>query len=352
MGIAGPDQGAGGKYLFLPPGHDGDVPDGYFTYRCPTFTNWVVLRALGGVPAMKQTRIYPLAQADSPDENVFVNLAEQVVQHRARQRLLVLRGARRARPGGAGRGARRRAGRPARGDRHRQGPARSHPTTGCGRSSRRPPRSAAAWPGRSPTRRATRTRSSTARGRTLRRRQPRVPARRRTAARRPDPVPLPRHRRHSGHGARPGRRRLRLRLHGPRQPTATCSTARGPTGCTSTPTRRRRTSGPSTSTTPRPARCSRSPSTIYPALASNSGTLQANDDGSHDLYFGPEAPAGQGAELGRDHPRQVLVPALPPLRPAPAVVRPDLAAQRVRAHRLSARVPGQSSGGRPVRGVA
>ena len=34
------------------------------------------------------------------------------------------------------------------------------------------------------------------------------------------------------------------------------------------------------------------PSTPYPALASNTGTVRANEDGSHDLYFGPEAPAG------------------------------------------------------------
>jgi len=34
-------------------------------------------------------------------------------------------------------------------------------------------------------------------------------------------------------------------------------------------------------------------STIHPALASNSGTLHANADGSHDLYFGPEAPSGK-----------------------------------------------------------
>lgn len=27
----GPDHGSGGKYLFLPPGYDGQVPDGYFT---------------------------------------------------------------------------------------------------------------------------------------------------------------------------------------------------------------------------------------------------------------------------------------------------------------------------------
>jgi hypothetical protein len=73
MGIAGPDRGAGGKYLYLPPGYDGEVPQGYYTYRCQTFTNWVVLRALGGVPAMKQTRIYPLAQADGPEENEWID---------------------------------------------------------------------------------------------------------------------------------------------------------------------------------------------------------------------------------------------------------------------------------------
>jgi len=76
MGIAGPDRGAGGKYLFLPPGYDGEKPEGYYTYESPTYTNWVVLRALGGVPAMKQTRIYPLTEADAPRENTFVNIAD------------------------------------------------------------------------------------------------------------------------------------------------------------------------------------------------------------------------------------------------------------------------------------
>jgi hypothetical protein len=78
MGIAGPDKGQGGKYLFLPPGYDGEVPDGYFVYRPTTFTNWAVLRALGGVPAMKQTKIYPLSEADHPEPNEFINIAERV----------------------------------------------------------------------------------------------------------------------------------------------------------------------------------------------------------------------------------------------------------------------------------
>lgn len=78
MGIAGPDRGAGGKYLFLPPGYDGDRPDGYFTYDTPTFTNWVVFRALGGVPSIKQVKIYPLSEADNPRETTFVNWSTAV----------------------------------------------------------------------------------------------------------------------------------------------------------------------------------------------------------------------------------------------------------------------------------
>ena len=73
LGLAGPDQGRGGKYLFLPPGYDGTVPDGYFVYRTPTYTNWLVLRALGGVDSLKTTRIYPLAAADNPPEMEFIN---------------------------------------------------------------------------------------------------------------------------------------------------------------------------------------------------------------------------------------------------------------------------------------
>jgi hypothetical protein len=75
MGLAGPDNGAGGKYLYLPPDYDGEVPDGYFTYRSPTYINWVVLRALGGVDDLKQTRIYALSEADDPPENEWSNLA-------------------------------------------------------------------------------------------------------------------------------------------------------------------------------------------------------------------------------------------------------------------------------------
>jgi hypothetical protein len=44
IGNAGPDKGKGGKYLLLPPGYDGDVPEGYFVFECPTYRNWIMVR--------------------------------------------------------------------------------------------------------------------------------------------------------------------------------------------------------------------------------------------------------------------------------------------------------------------
>lgn len=78
MGLAGPDKGAGGKYLYLPPDFDGDVPDGYFVYRPTTYTLWAVFRALGGVDAIKQTRVYRLSDAGNPPQLSFVNVADKI----------------------------------------------------------------------------------------------------------------------------------------------------------------------------------------------------------------------------------------------------------------------------------
>src|SRR5262245_20177247 len=75
MGLAGPDRGAGGKYLILPPGFDDEVPDGYFVARSQTYSNWLVIRAMDGVESLLTTRIYPLALADSPPEMEFINFA-------------------------------------------------------------------------------------------------------------------------------------------------------------------------------------------------------------------------------------------------------------------------------------
>jgi len=44
VGPAGADKGKGGKYLVLPPGYKGEVPDGYFVAKSRTYGVWLFLR--------------------------------------------------------------------------------------------------------------------------------------------------------------------------------------------------------------------------------------------------------------------------------------------------------------------
>jgi hypothetical protein len=83
LGNAGPDQGKGGKFLFLPPDYKQQPPAGYFVFRSPTYGNWFGTRGFlvngdpkPAVDGIKQhLRIYPLAQAANPPETRFVNVS-------------------------------------------------------------------------------------------------------------------------------------------------------------------------------------------------------------------------------------------------------------------------------------
>ena len=82
LGIAGPDKGKGGKFLVLPPGYDGDVPDGYFVVKPETFGNWMFSRAYiadGLEKAVKNVkdklRIYPLSAKDAPPPTQFFSMS-------------------------------------------------------------------------------------------------------------------------------------------------------------------------------------------------------------------------------------------------------------------------------------
>ena len=44
MGAPGPDKGQGGKYLILPPGFEGNAPEGYFVAKSTSWVNWIALR--------------------------------------------------------------------------------------------------------------------------------------------------------------------------------------------------------------------------------------------------------------------------------------------------------------------
>ena len=83
VGVTGPDKGNGGKYLLLPPGHKGAVPDGYFVARSRTFGHWLFFRTFlkdgdpkPGVESVKKhLRVYPLAKAGNPPEMKFVDFS-------------------------------------------------------------------------------------------------------------------------------------------------------------------------------------------------------------------------------------------------------------------------------------
>jgi hypothetical protein len=83
IGVTGPDQGKGGKYLFVHRDYKGPIPDGYFVAKTPTYRNLMFFRAFvkdgnlkGTADAVKaRFRMYPLAQAGTPSKQVFHNLS-------------------------------------------------------------------------------------------------------------------------------------------------------------------------------------------------------------------------------------------------------------------------------------
>ncbi|MEO1091355.1 MAG: DUF1254 domain-containing protein [Pseudomonadota bacterium] len=82
LGVAGQDQGKGAKYLVLPPGYEGDAPDGYFVVQTPTNAVWVFMRGFvkDGVEAAVANvegtlNAYPLAQADASPAAEFINMS-------------------------------------------------------------------------------------------------------------------------------------------------------------------------------------------------------------------------------------------------------------------------------------
>ena len=73
VGFAGPDAGKGGKFLLLPPGYKGEVPEGYYVYRSATNNVFIFLRSFyqdpknltPAVALVEQSKIYPLNAKDA-----------------------------------------------------------------------------------------------------------------------------------------------------------------------------------------------------------------------------------------------------------------------------------------------
>ena len=84
LGNAGPDQGRGGRFLFLPPGYAGPVPPmGFHVFQSKTFNNLLIWRGFlvndspkPGVESIKQhAKVYPLAAIKNPPKQKFINLS-------------------------------------------------------------------------------------------------------------------------------------------------------------------------------------------------------------------------------------------------------------------------------------
>lgn len=79
VGLAGPDAGKGGKFLMLPPGYKGEVPEGYYVYRSGTNNVFIFLRGFyrdpknltPAVALLEQSKIYPLNGKETAKPMVF-----------------------------------------------------------------------------------------------------------------------------------------------------------------------------------------------------------------------------------------------------------------------------------------
>jgi len=75
VGAIGPDRARGGLYLLLPPGYQGHVPDGYFTFTSSTYNVFLFFRTVlvpgengpdtgPAVATAERTRLYPLWEVE------------------------------------------------------------------------------------------------------------------------------------------------------------------------------------------------------------------------------------------------------------------------------------------------
>jgi hypothetical protein len=88
VGTRGQDQGKGGRYLILPPGYKGEVPDGFIPIQSSTFNNYTLLRVItkttseqdlaDGVDYLKNLKVYPLDRAQAPAKNRYLDVADKV----------------------------------------------------------------------------------------------------------------------------------------------------------------------------------------------------------------------------------------------------------------------------------
>ena len=85
-GLLGADKGAGAKYLILPPAYAGPKPDGYVPLQSDTFGGYMLLRSNlkshgaadveASIAYGKKMKVYPLALAANPPATIFTDVKD------------------------------------------------------------------------------------------------------------------------------------------------------------------------------------------------------------------------------------------------------------------------------------
>ena len=88
VGPAGVDQGRGGRYLIMPPGYGEPVPAGYIPMPSANYQGYALLRSIlksgsdadvaQAVAYARQVRLYPLSAAADPPPQVFLDAVDVV----------------------------------------------------------------------------------------------------------------------------------------------------------------------------------------------------------------------------------------------------------------------------------
>jgi len=86
VGLLGIDQGAGGKFVILPPGYKGAIPDGYSILPSDTYTGYALMRSnlksrsdadvAASIAYARRVKFYPLSAAANPPETVFTDVKD------------------------------------------------------------------------------------------------------------------------------------------------------------------------------------------------------------------------------------------------------------------------------------
>jgi len=80
LGVTGPNEGKGGKWVFVGPDFEGKLPEGYRVVKTPTYRNWMFLRAIVNETGLEAAteglrtkfRIYPLSKIEDPPKGKVI----------------------------------------------------------------------------------------------------------------------------------------------------------------------------------------------------------------------------------------------------------------------------------------